>query len=90
MCVREHDRARIYAFQFSQPIKTAINHHVCSAMRNQQGGVHAVPSGARVDFTACAEKRQRHWEKLAFFLSGRDSLGVQRTARPTVARIPIW
>ena len=36
MRVREHDRPGAHAFQFSQPIKTAIDHHVCTAIRNQQ------------------------------------------------------
>jgi hypothetical protein len=60
MRVREHDRARMYPFQFSEPIKTAVDHHTPAAMRNQQRSVHAMPASARLDFTARAEECQRH------------------------------
>jgi hypothetical protein len=65
--VRERDRVRIHAFEFPQPIKAGIDHHVCAAIRNQQRRMHPMSSRARVDFAARAEKPQRHGERLAFF-----------------------
>src|SRR6266550_3087347 len=54
MGVREHDRAGTDAFQFSQPIKTAIDHHICTAIRSQQRRMHTMSPRARVDLAACA------------------------------------
>ena len=58
--MREHDRAGIYAFQFSQPIKAAIDHHIGAAIRDHQRGMHAMPSRALLDLTARAKERQFH------------------------------
>src|SRR5436190_11508424 len=74
MRVREHNRARIDAFEFPQPIKTAIDHHVCIAIRYQQRRVHAMPPRPCLDLAACAEERQHHWKRLVFLFTGRDSL----------------
>ena len=60
MRVREHDRPRVNPLKFPQPIEAAIDHYVCTAVRDQQRGVHPVPSRARLDFAARAEKRQVH------------------------------
>ena len=54
MRVREHDRPGADAFQFSQPIKTAIDHHICTAIRNQQRRMHPMSPRARVDLAARA------------------------------------
>jgi hypothetical protein len=61
MSVREHDRARVKPLKFPQPIETAIDYYVCTAIRDQHRGVHPVPSRACFDFTARAEERQFHW-----------------------------
>jgi len=60
MGMREHDRAGADAFQFSQPIKTAIDHHARAAVGNQQRRMHPMSPRARVDLAACADKRQFH------------------------------
>ena len=64
MRVREHDRVRIHAFEFPQPIKAAVDHHTRTAMRNQQRSVHAMPARARVDLAARAEKRSVSFEAI--------------------------
>src|SRR5512133_110658 len=61
MRVREYDHAGIYAFQFSQPIKRTIDHHFCTAIRNQQRCMHTMPPRAHVELAACADKLQLHW-----------------------------
>ena len=60
MRVCEHDRAGLKTFKFSEPIKSAINHHVAAAIRHQQRSVHAMSARPRLDLTACAEKREFH------------------------------
>ena len=67
MRVGEHDRRRANTFQFAQPIKAAIDHHIRTAIGNQKRCVHAMPSCPRFDFAARAEERQFHQESLAFF-----------------------
>jgi hypothetical protein len=54
MRMREHDCAGIYAFQFSQPIKTGIDHHVCPAIGNQQRRMHPMSPRARIDLATRA------------------------------------
>ena len=36
MRMRQYDRAGTQTFEFSEPIKAAINHHVVPAVRNEQ------------------------------------------------------
>src|SRR5439155_2431433 len=67
MRVREHDRGWLYAFQFSKPIKSAIDHHGCTAIRYQQRGVHPMSPRPRINFTACAEEGQVHRDTLERF-----------------------
>ena len=57
MRVREHDCTGTDTFQFSQPIQTAINHHICTAKRNQQRRMHAMSLRARAA-TKCEAWRQ--------------------------------
>lgn len=64
MRVREHDRPRTQPFKFSQPIKAAIDHHISTAIRNQQRSMHTMSSGVRVDLATRAWKRQFHSEKV--------------------------
>ena len=58
MC--EHDRVRMQPLKFSKPIKAAIDHHACAAIRHEQRSVHAMPPGSRLDLTARAEEREFH------------------------------
>src|SRR5438067_9975394 len=67
MRVSEHDRSGVQALKFSQPIKTAIDHHFCTAIRNQQRSVHAMAPCAHVDLAARAYELQFHRESLVFF-----------------------
>ena len=66
MRVREHDRAGMQALKFSQPIKTAVDHHTRAAVAHQQRCVHAMAACACLDFTARAEKRQLHRDRPGF------------------------
>jgi len=56
MRVRKHDCPGTDAFQFSQPIKAGIDHHVCTAIRNQQRRMDPMSPRPRVDLTARAEE----------------------------------
>src|SRR5436190_10516606 len=58
MC--EHDRVRMQPLKFSKPVKAAIEHHACAAIRHEQRSVHAMPPGSRLDLTARAEEREFH------------------------------
>jgi hypothetical protein len=66
MRMREHDRIGMEPLKFSQPIKAAVDYHICAAVRNHQGRVHAMPSRPLLYLTARAEEGQFHREKLAF------------------------
>ncbi len=73
MRVCEHDRAGLKTFKFSEPIKSAINHHVAAAIRHQQRSVHAMSARPRLDLTACAEKREFHRQDVSFRNAARSS-----------------
>ena len=78
MRVREHDCTGTDTFQFSQPIQTAINHHICTAKRNQQRRMHAMSLRARADLAARADKRQFHSKKVRITLP--KALSFERSA----------
>src|SRR5436305_13864227 len=58
MC--EHDRVRMQPLKFSKPVKAAIDHHACTAIRHEQRSMHAMPPSTRLDLTARAEEREFH------------------------------
>src|SRR5947207_5659274 len=60
MRVCEHDRVRMQPLKFSKPVKAAIDHHACAAIRHEQRSVHAMPPGSCLDLTARAEEREFH------------------------------
>jgi hypothetical protein len=60
MRVCEYDRARMQPLEFPQLIEAAINHHIGAPIRDHERRMHAVPSRALLDFTACTEKRKLH------------------------------
>jgi hypothetical protein len=62
MRVREHNRTGTHSLEFSQPIKSAVDHHTRAAVAHHQRSVHAMPARAHLDLTACTEKRQVHWK----------------------------
>jgi hypothetical protein len=64
MRVREHNCARVQPLKFSQPIKSAIDHHARAAVAHQQRCVHPMPARAHLDLAARAEKSQFHQETL--------------------------
>src|SRR5215475_11318110 len=68
MDMREHDCTRTDAFQFSQPIKTGIDHHVCRAIRKLQRRMHAMPSRSCFVLAARAQECQSQCERLVLFL----------------------
>ena len=81
--VRENDRAGSEPFKPSEPIKAAINHHLCATIPDQQRTVHAMPRRPRFDFPACAQEREFHRSTL-ILLSGRGAIyrvGIQDMPR---------
>jgi hypothetical protein len=53
--------------KFSQPIKTAIDHHVGIAIRHHQRSMHSMASRPLLNLTARTEERQFHLKSLVFF-----------------------
>ena len=60
MRVGERDRVRVQSLKFSEPIKAAIDHHLCAAIRDEQRSVHAMLRRARFDLAARAEEGEFH------------------------------
>jgi len=50
----------VQSLKFSEPIESAIDHHLFAAMRDQERAVHAMASGPGFDLAACPEERQFH------------------------------
>ena len=60
MGMSQHDGVGMQVLEFSQPIQSAIEHHIGAAIRHEQGSVHAMPPCSRRDFSAGAEKDEFH------------------------------
>ena len=75
MC--KHDRARMQALKFPEPIEAAIDHHIGAAIRDHQRSMHSMPSRPLLNLTARAEERQFHGGKFILFLTVTCDLFVE-------------
>ena len=100
MRMREHNRARMQPFKFSDPIKAAVDHHVGGAIRDHQRSMHSMPSRPLLNLTARAKKRQRHLKRVARVASpslrerGRvrvyPSYDLQASKTPHISPLPFY
>ena len=58
--VRENDCIGSEPFKSSEPIKAAINHHLCTTIRDQQQTMHVMPPRPRLDLPARAQEHEFH------------------------------
>ncbi len=63
--MREHDCVEMEPLKFSQPIKSAIDHHLLPAIGHQQRAVHMMSPRPRFDLSTGAEEREFHQETIA-------------------------
>jgi hypothetical protein len=60
MRMHKRDRIRMKPLEFSQPIKTAIDHYPRHTIRHQQRTVHAMPARSGLDLASGAKKYKFH------------------------------